>query len=44
MSSTIVLKGLIQRYLALTNHIVIPGDRDPTHENSKGLTNLPKGE
>ncbi|TGO46441.1 hypothetical protein BCON_0325g00090 [Botryotinia convoluta] len=52
MSPTIVLitganrglgKGLLERYLALQNHIVIAANRDPSHESSKKLADLPKG-
>ncbi|KAF6843893.1 aflatoxin biosynthesis ketoreductase nor-1 [Colletotrichum musicola] len=53
MSPTIVLitganrglgKGLLQRYLALPNHIVIAGNRDPAHPTSKALSGLPTAE
>ncbi|KAF7552718.1 hypothetical protein G7Z17_g4124 [Cylindrodendrum hubeiense] len=37
-------KGLLQRYLALPNHIVIAGNRDPGHPTSQALAELPKGE
>ncbi|TGO19977.1 hypothetical protein BPAE_0325g00040 [Botrytis paeoniae] len=52
MAPTIVLitgahrglgKGLLERYLALPNHIVIAANRDPSHESSKKLADLPKG-
>ncbi|KAF7941801.1 uncharacterized protein EAE97_006638 [Botrytis byssoidea] len=52
MSPTIVLitganrglgKGLLERYLALPNHLVIAANRDPLHESSKRLADLPKG-
>ncbi|THV45522.1 hypothetical protein BGAL_0479g00080 [Botrytis galanthina] len=52
MSPTIVLitganrglgKGLLERYLALPNHTVIAANRDPSHESSKRLADLPKG-
>ncbi|KAM0143232.1 hypothetical protein ACHAP3_001365 [Botrytis cinerea] len=36
-------KGLLQRYLALPNHTVIAANRDPSHESSKKLFDLPKG-
>ncbi|KAF9878108.1 aflatoxin biosynthesis ketoreductase nor-1 [Colletotrichum karsti] len=36
--------GLLQRYLALPNHTVIAGNRDPTHKTSKALSDLPKAE
>ncbi len=50
MSPTIVLitganrgigKGLLQRYLTKKNHVVIAANRDPDHETSTGLQNLP---
>ncbi|EXF82182.1 aflatoxin biosynthesis ketoreductase nor-1 [Colletotrichum fioriniae PJ7] len=37
-------KGLLQRYLALPNHIVIAGNRDPTQPTSQALNDLPKAE
>ncbi|KAF7891321.1 uncharacterized protein EAF02_001646 [Botrytis sinoallii] len=52
MSPTIVLitganrglgKGLLERYLALPNHLVIAANRDPFHESSKRLADLPRG-
>ena len=51
MSPTIVLvtganrgigKGLLQRYLAKPNYTVIGTVRDPNHESSKALADLPK--
>ncbi|KAF7950195.1 hypothetical protein EAE96_007486 [Botrytis aclada] len=36
-------KGLLERYLALPNHIVIPANRDPFNESSEKLADLPKG-
>ncbi|KAH7140868.1 hypothetical protein EDB81DRAFT_885572 [Dactylonectria macrodidyma] len=36
--------GLLKRYLALPNHVVIAGNRDPEHPTSKELANLPLGE
>ena len=52
MSPTIVLisganrglgKGLLKRYLARTNHIVVAANRDPEHATSKELTDVAKG-
>lgn len=37
-------KGLLQRYLAQPNHIVIAGNRDPTHPTSTALNDLPKAD
>ncbi|KAI0138112.1 NAD(P)-binding protein [Hypoxylon sp. NC0597] len=37
-------KGLLQRYLAQPNHIVIAANRNPTHPTSQALFDLPKGE
>ncbi len=37
-------KGLLQRYLAQPNNIVIAGNRDPAHPTSQSLADLPKGE
>ncbi|KAK1675790.1 hypothetical protein BDP55DRAFT_693870 [Colletotrichum godetiae] len=37
-------EGLLKRYLALPNHIVIAGNRDPTHPTSRALGDLPKAE
>lgn len=53
MSATVVLitganrglgKGIVQRYLAKPNHVVIAGNRNPAHHTSQALANLPKGE
>lgn len=53
MTSTIVLitganrglgLGLLERYLALPNHTVIAGNRNPAHPSSQALTKLPKGD
>ncbi|KFA80352.1 hypothetical protein S40288_08440 [Stachybotrys chartarum IBT 40288] len=35
--------GLLQRYLALDDHTVIAGNRNPEHSSSKTLSQLPKG-
>lgn len=35
--------GLLQRYLALDDHTVIAGNRNPGHWSSKTLAQLPKG-
>lgn len=52
MSSTIVLisganrglgKGLLERYLARPDHIIIAANRNPEHATSKDLDKLPKG-
>ncbi|XXH02710.1 hypothetical protein Hte_009095 [Hypoxylon texense] len=52
MAPTIVLitganrglgKGLLERYLALPDHVVIAGNRDPAHPTSRALADLPKG-
>ncbi|POS68670.1 aflatoxin biosynthesis ketoreductase nor-1 [Diaporthe helianthi] len=52
MSSTTVLisganrglgKGLVERYLARDDHIVVAAVRDPNHPTSKTLTDLPAG-
>lgn len=52
MAPTIVLitganrglgEGIIQRYLAKPDHIVIAANRNPGHETSKALEDLPKG-
>lgn len=52
MAPTIVLitganrglgKGLLERYLALPDHVVIAGNRNPAHPTSQALFNLPKG-
>ncbi|KAJ7448665.1 hypothetical protein B0H11DRAFT_2333095 [Mycena galericulata] len=37
-------KGLLERYLAQPNHIVIAGNRNPAHPTSQALADLPKGE
>ena len=37
-------KGLIKRYLARANHIVIAANRNPDDENSQALSTLPKGD
>ncbi|TGO81869.1 hypothetical protein BPOR_0991g00030 [Botrytis porri] len=36
-------KGLLERFLALPNHIVIAATRDTSHKISKKLADLPKG-
>ena len=36
-------RGLLQRYLALDDHIVIAGNRDPEHQSSHTLADLPRG-
>ncbi|KAH8679209.1 hypothetical protein BGZ61DRAFT_359211 [Ilyonectria robusta] len=36
--------GLLKRYLALPNHVVIAGNRNLEHPTSKALDDLPKGE
>ncbi|KAI1081475.1 norsolorinic acid reductase-like protein [Whalleya microplaca] len=36
-------KGLLQRYLARPNYIVIAANRDPGHATSKALAELPTG-
>ncbi|KAI9650588.1 hypothetical protein NHQ30_000606 [Ciborinia camelliae] len=36
-------KGLFQRYLELPNHIVIAGNRDPSHETSRNFAELLNG-
>ncbi|KFY33567.1 hypothetical protein V494_07528 [Pseudogymnoascus sp. VKM F-4513 (FW-928)] len=52
MASTIVLitganrglgEGIIKRYLAKPDHIIIAANRNPDHETSKALETLPKG-
>lgn len=52
MAPTIVLisganrglgKGILQRYLAKPNHIVIAANRDPKNPSSKALADLPAG-
>lgn len=52
MAHTIVLisganrglgKGLLARFLARPNHIVIAANRNPEHPTSKALATLPKG-
>lgn len=52
MAPTIVLisganrglgKGILERFLAKPNHIVIAANRDPGHPTSKALSDLPKG-
>lgn len=37
-------KGLLQRYLALPDHVVIAANRDPAHPTSQALADLPRGE
>ncbi|KAI2615380.1 hypothetical protein GGR54DRAFT_632248 [Hypoxylon sp. NC1633] len=37
-------KGLLERYLALPNHVVIAANRNPKHPTSQALVDLPKGE
>ncbi|KAI1766298.1 hypothetical protein GGR53DRAFT_464534 [Hypoxylon sp. FL1150] len=37
-------KGLLARYLAKPDHVVIAGNRDPAHPTSQALEDLPKGE
>ncbi|KAI0386116.1 NAD(P)-binding protein [Hypomontagnella monticulosa] len=37
-------KGLLERYLARPNHIVIAANRNPEHPTSKALDELPKGQ
>ncbi|KAI1379822.1 hypothetical protein F4677DRAFT_295891 [Hypoxylon crocopeplum] len=53
MAQTVVLitganrglgKGLLERYLALPNHTVIAANRNPVHQTSKALADLPKGD
>jgi norsolorinic acid ketoreductase len=34
-------QGLVRRYLALPNHTVIAGNRNPAHPTSKALPDLP---
>ncbi|KAH6628934.1 hypothetical protein F5144DRAFT_329224 [Chaetomium tenue] len=36
--------GLIKKYLAVPNHIVIAANRDPSHPTSQALADLPKGD
>lgn len=36
-------KGLLARFLARPNHIVIAANRNPSHPTSKSLATLPKG-
>ncbi|KAK8099058.1 uncharacterized protein PG998_012299 [Apiospora kogelbergensis] len=36
-------EGLLRRYLAKPNHIVIAANRNPAHPTSQALDNLPKG-
>jgi hypothetical protein len=36
--------ALLQKYLVQPNHIVIAGNRNPTHPSSQALADLPKGE
>ncbi|KFY87282.1 hypothetical protein V500_07085 [Pseudogymnoascus sp. VKM F-4518 (FW-2643)] len=52
MAPTIVLitganrglgEGILKRYLAKPDHIVIAANRNPDHETSKALADLPKG-
>lgn len=52
MAPTIVLitganrslgEGILKRYLAKPDHIVIAANRNPDHETSKALKDLPKG-
>jgi norsolorinic acid ketoreductase len=53
MSQTVVLvtggnrglgEGLVRRYLALPNHTVIAGNRNPAHPTSKALSDLTVGD
>ncbi|KAJ7449396.1 hypothetical protein B0H11DRAFT_2202080 [Mycena galericulata] len=45
MAPTIIfITGLVERYLAQPNHIVIAGNRNPAHPTSQALADLPKGE
>ncbi|KAI1413718.1 NAD(P)-binding protein [Hypoxylon sp. FL1857] len=37
-------KGLLERYLARPNHVVIAANRNPEHPTSKALAELPKGQ
>jgi NAD(P)-dependent dehydrogenase (short-subunit alcohol dehydrogenase family) len=37
-------RGLLERYLARPNHIVIAGNRDPAHATSRSLADLPRGD
>lgn len=37
-------KGLVERYLARPDHIVIAANRNPSNAASKALFDLPKGE
>ncbi|KAI1109235.1 hypothetical protein F5Y14DRAFT_40906 [Nemania sp. NC0429] len=37
-------RGIVQRFLALENHTVIAANRDPSHETSLSLRDLPKGQ
>ena len=37
-------KGLLELYLAKPNHIVIAANRNPNHQTSKSLLELPKAE
>lgn len=37
-------KGLLERWLARPNHIVIAANRNPEHPTSKALDELPKGQ
>ena len=37
-------EGLLSRYLAKPDHIVIAANRNPSHPTSQALANLPKGE
>ncbi|KAI1144484.1 NAD(P)-binding protein [Hypoxylon sp. FL0543] len=36
-------KGLLERYLAKPNHIVVAANRNPEHPTSKALSELPRG-
>ncbi|KAH6842951.1 hypothetical protein B0I37DRAFT_383287 [Chaetomium sp. MPI-CAGE-AT-0009] len=36
-------RGLLERYLALPNHTVIAGNRNPAHPTSQSLAQLPRG-
>jgi norsolorinic acid ketoreductase len=35
-------KGLLERYLKLTNYTIIAANRNPDHPTSRDLFNLPK--
>jgi norsolorinic acid ketoreductase len=36
-------RGLLQRFLALDDHTIIAGNRNPEHHSSRALVDLPKG-